>query len=78
MAVGTATVFQDPALIPDLTVRQNLQLSEIKESAFTTWLNWFDLQDLDLDILVRDLPLETLRVVDLARALARGPRSPPA
>ena len=35
MAVGIATVFQDPALIPDLTVRQNLQLSEIDESAFT-------------------------------------------
>ena len=74
MAAGIATVFQDPALIPDLTVIQNLQLSEIKESAFTNWLNWFDLQDLDLDILVRDLPLETLRVVDLARALARDPQ----
>ncbi|MYH60268.1 MAG: sugar ABC transporter ATP-binding protein [Caldilineaceae bacterium SB0675_bin_29] len=73
MAVGTATVFQDPALIPDLTVRQNLQLSEIKGSAFTHWLEWFDLQALDLDALVRELPLETLRVVDLARALARDP-----
>ncbi len=74
MAVGIATVFQDPALIPDLTVRQNLQLSEIKDSAFTHWLEWFDLQALDLDALVRDLPLETLRVVDLARALARDPQ----
>ena len=74
MAAGIATVFQDPALIPDLTVIQNLQLSEIKDSAFTNWLNWFDLQDLDLDTLVRDLPLETLRVVDLARALARDPQ----
>ena len=46
---GIATVFQDPALIPDLNVIQNLQLSEIKESAFTNWLEWFDLQDLDLD-----------------------------
>ena len=63
-----------PRSFPDLTVIQNLQLSEIKESAFTNWLNWFDLQDLDLDILVRDLPLETLRVVDLARALARDPQ----
>ena len=74
MAVGIATVFQDPALIPDLTVRQNLQLSQIEESAFTHWLTWFDLADLDLDALVRDLPLETLRVVDLARALARDPQ----
>ena len=74
MAVGIATVFQDPALIPDLTVRQNLQLSEIDESAFTLWLAWFDLEALDTVALVRDLPLETLRMVDLARALARDPQ----
>ncbi len=74
MAVGIATVFQDPALIPDLTVRQNLQLSEIDEAAFTRWLAWFDLDVLDFDALVRDLPLETLRMVDLARALARDPQ----
>ena len=74
MAVGIATVFQDPALIPDLTLRQNLQLSEIDEPAFAGWLNWFDLEELDLNSLVRRLPLETLRVVDLARALARDPQ----
>ncbi len=74
MAVGIATVFQDPALIPDLTVKQNLQLSEIDEPAFVRWLGWFDLGGLDLDALVRALPLETLRVVDLARALARDPQ----
>ena len=74
MAVGIATAFQDPALIPDLTVKQNLQLSEIDESAFTRWLAWFDLGDLDTDALVRDLPLETLRMVDLTRALARDPQ----
>ena len=74
MAVGIATVFQDPALIPDLTVSQNLQLSQIEESAFIHWLTWFDLAELDFDALVSELPLETLRVVDLARALARDPQ----
>ena len=74
MNVGISTVFQDPALIPDLTVRQNLQLSDIDEAAFTPWLTWFELEDLDLDALVCDLPLETLRMVDLARALARDPQ----
>lgn len=71
---GIATVFQDPALIPDLTVQQNLRLSAIERAAFTRWLGWFDLETLDLDALVRELPLETLRVVDLARALAREPQ----
>jgi ribose transport system ATP-binding protein len=73
MAAGISTVFQDPALIPDLTVEQNLRLSKIEESKFREWLGWFNLSDLDLSLLVRELPLETLRLVDLARALARDP-----
>jgi ribose transport system ATP-binding protein len=73
MAAGIATVFQDPALIPDLTVEQNLRLSDIAEAEFKRWLEWFDLKQLDLSALVRELPLETLRMVDLARAVARNP-----
>ena len=73
MAAGIATVFQDPALLPDLTVQQNLFLSRIDAEAFARWLAWFDLGDLDQAALVRELPLETLRIVDLARALARDP-----
>ncbi len=74
MAAGIATVFQDPALIPDLTVKQNLLLSNIEEATFRHWLARFDLGDLDLDALVRELPLDTLRMVDLARAVAREPQ----
>lgn len=70
---GIATVFQDPALIPDLTVRQNLLLSNIDEAHFRRWLGRFDLDQLDLSALVRELPLDTLRIVDLARAVARDP-----
>jgi ribose transport system ATP-binding protein len=70
---GIATVFQDPALIPDLTVEQNLRLSQIDEAKFQHWLAWFDLGALDLSALVRELPLEVLRIVDLARAVARDP-----
>jgi ribose transport system ATP-binding protein len=70
---GIATVFQDPALIPDLTVKQNLRLSDIDAAKFQHWLEWFDLGNLDQSALVRELPLETLRIVDLARATARDP-----
>ena len=73
MQAGIATVFQDPALIPDLTLAQNLRLSNIEAETFKEWLGWFELDNLDLSALVRELPLETLRVVDLARALARDP-----
>jgi ribose transport system ATP-binding protein len=73
MAAGIATVFQDPALIPDLTVDQNLRLSGLDEAVFQQWLAWFGLEKLDVSALIRELPLETLRIVDLARALARDP-----
>src|SRR5215207_7594848 len=66
---GIATVFQDPALIPDLTVDQNLLLSHIDEAKFRRWLERFDLGQLDLSALIRELPLDTLRIVDLARAI---------
>lgn len=70
---GIATVFQDPALIPDLTVEQNLRLSGIDQATFQRWLHRFDLGQLDLTAQVRELPLEALRMVDLARAVSRDP-----
>jgi ribose transport system ATP-binding protein len=70
---GVATVFQDPALIPDLTVAQNLHLSAIDLATFQYWATRFDLEQLDLDALVRELPIDTLRMVDLARVLSRDP-----
>jgi ribose transport system ATP-binding protein len=73
ISAGIATVFQDPSLIPDLTVQQNLRLSSIDEARFKQWLAWFELERLDLTALIRELPLETLRMVDLARAVARDP-----
>ena len=71
---GVATVFQDPALIPDLTVEENLRLSQIDQAKFQQWLGRFDLGQLDLRALVRELPLEALRMVDLARAISRDPQ----
>src|SRR6187397_154415 len=47
IAAGIATVFQDPALIPHLTIKQNLRLSDIDEAKFQHWLEWFDLGNLD-------------------------------
>lgn len=53
LAAGIATVFQDQALIPDLTVEQNLRLSDIDTAEFKRWLEWFDLKQLELTALVR-------------------------
>jgi ribose transport system ATP-binding protein len=70
---GIAAVFQDPALVPDLTVRKNLRLTGAGERAVRRWLRTMDLEGIDFDELVSDLPLPTLRMLDLARALAREP-----
>lgn len=70
---GLATVFQDPALIPDLTVDQNLRLTGVDEGEVRSWLKKMGVVSLDFDALIRELPLPVLRLLDLARALALEP-----
>jgi ribose transport system ATP-binding protein len=73
LAAGLATVFQDPALIPDLSVAQNFRLTGVDAAAVHKWLDILEVGDLDFDFLVREIPLEVLRILDLARALAHEP-----
>ncbi len=71
--VGIAGVFQDPALVPDLTVLQNLRLTGTDIGAVRRWLEIVELERIDFGESVADLPLPTLRMLDLARALAYDP-----
>jgi ribose transport system ATP-binding protein len=71
---GVATVFQDPALIPDLSIDQNLTISGLHRTDIEPWLELMNLADLDFGLLARDVPLATRRLIDLARALARDPQ----
>jgi ribose transport system ATP-binding protein len=71
---GISTVFQDPALIPDLSLSQNLTIAGLDYSDIVPWLERLQLGNLDFGLLVRDVPLATLRLVDLARALAHDPQ----
>ena len=70
---GMVSVYQEPAIIPDLTVAENLTLTETPVEAFRTRIADLGIKNLDLRAPARDLPLATLRVVDLARALAIEP-----
>lgn len=70
---GLGTVFQDPALIPDLTVTENLRLTGIAEEDVRNWMGHMDVLGVDFEAQIRDLPLPTLRLLDLARVLAREP-----
>jgi ribose transport system ATP-binding protein len=71
---GVATVYQDPALIPDLSLDQNLTISGLKRDDVEPWLEQLELGGFDFGLLVRDVPLATLRLIDLARALALDPQ----
>jgi ribose transport system ATP-binding protein len=71
--VGFAPVFQDPALLPDLTVAQNMRLTRTPITGVREWLERMELT-VDLTEMTADLPLPTLRMLDLARALASDPQ----
>jgi ribose transport system ATP-binding protein len=70
---GLVSVYQEPALIPDLDIRSNLRLTETPAEPFRHWLSELGLDDLDLSSMARRLPLASLRIIDLARALAIEP-----
>ncbi|MEA5054812.1 MAG: sugar ABC transporter ATP-binding protein [Propionicimonas sp.] len=73
-AVGLAPVFQDPALVPDLTLKQNFTLTGTSVAGVQEQLDLLDLGGLDLDEYVKDIPLPFLRMLDLARALSYAPK----
>ncbi len=70
---GIISVYQEPALIPDLDIRANLRLTATPVEPFRHWLAELGLTDLDMSDLARHVPLASLRIIDLARALAIEP-----
>jgi ribose transport system ATP-binding protein len=70
---GLVSVYQEPALIPDLDLRSNLRLTDTPVEPFRYWLHELGLEDIDLSRPARGMPLATLRIIDLARALAIEP-----
>ena len=70
---GLVSVYQEPSLIPDLDVQDNLRLTRTPLEPFHHWVTELGIDDLDILTLARRLPLATLRIIDLARALAIEP-----
>jgi len=70
---GLVPVYQEPSLIPDLSVADNLRLGDTPVDRFRHWINELGLPDLRQDAMIRGLPLASLRILDLARALAVEP-----
>lgn len=70
---GLVSVYQEPALVPDLDIESNLRLTRTPVSSFLNWVRELGVPDLDLHETARRIPLAVLRVLDLARALAIEP-----
>ena len=71
---GIVSVYQDPALVPDLTVAQNLRLARVSLPAVLRHLVDLGVGHLDHASFIRDLAYPILRLIDLARALASEPK----
>jgi ribose transport system ATP-binding protein len=72
-ARGVYAVFQEPSLVPGLTVAQNFVLSRTDPDAVARVLGELGAK-VDFRARTERLSLPTLRLVDLARALSAGPR----
>ncbi|MGR3467390.1 MAG: sugar ABC transporter ATP-binding protein [Shimia sp.] len=70
---GLVPVYQEPSLIPDLDVGDNLKLGGTPVGPFRDWVAELGIETLKLTDMIADLPLATLRILDLARALASAP-----
>ena len=70
---GIVSVYQDPALVPDLTVGENMRLAGVPFDRVHGHLDELGIADLKLGEVVRNIPYPILRLIDLARALASDP-----
>jgi len=71
---GIVSVYQDPAIVPDLTVAQNMRLARVPLEAVREAMRKLGVERVALSSTARHLDFATLRLIDLARALASSPR----
>ncbi len=72
-ASGLLPVYQEPSLIPDLDVADNLAITRTPRAPFLDWTARLGMADVPMGVPTGRLPLATLRLLDLARALAAEP-----
>ena len=71
---GIVSVYQDPAIVPDLTVAQNMRLARVPLGSVREAMQDLGIERIDLSTVARDVDFAALRLIDLARALASNPR----
>jgi simple sugar transport system ATP-binding protein len=82
---GIQVIYQDLSLLPNLTVTENVALSQVVEKG-RNLINWGGMRrvaqaelrsihaDIDLEAVVEDLPVSSRQLVAIARALTQGAR----
>jgi ribose transport system ATP-binding protein len=70
---GIVSVYQDPAIVPDLTVAQNMRLARVPLEAVKASMRNLGIDHIDLSRTARDIDFALLRLIDLSRALASNP-----
>jgi ribose transport system ATP-binding protein len=73
-AAGIVSVYQDPAIVPDLTVAQNMRLARVPLNAVKEAMRDLGIERVDLNTMAREIDFAILRLIDLSRALASSPR----
>jgi ribose transport system ATP-binding protein len=71
---GIVSVYQDPAIVPDLTVAQNMRLARVPLEAVKAAMGELGIADIDLARPAREIDFAILRLIDLSRALASNPK----
>src|SRR5271168_488446 len=71
---GIVSVYQDPAIVPDLTVAQNMRLARVPLAAVKAAMRDLGIERIPLSSTARRLDFAILRLIDLARALASNPQ----
>ena len=71
---GIVSVYQDPAIVPDLTVAQNMRLARVPLEAVRAAMRRLGVERVDMSSVARRLDFAVLRLIDLARALASNPQ----
>jgi ribose transport system ATP-binding protein len=70
---GIVSVYQDPAIVPDLTVAQNMRLARVSTDKVKAAMRDLGVEHIPLSTVARDVDFALLRLIDLARALASDP-----
>src|SRR6185437_9288106 len=70
---GIVSVYQDPAIVPDLTVAQNMRLARVPIEAVRASMKKLGIDNVDLSKRAGDIDFAILRLIDLSRAIASNP-----